>query len=270
MKKRLEGKVAIVMGAGSIGPGWGNGKATAAVFAQEGARVVAVDRNMAAAEETASIITTDGGQALPWCADISSETDLREIVRATVAEFGRVDVLQNNVGIGIAEPSTEITRSRWDLTMKVNLYGMYLSSTIVGFAMAESGGGSIVNVSSIASITGTDAPLTSYGASKAGVNQLTRSLAKEYRALRVRCNAVVPGMMDTPTIYAGLAGDGTAHDELYRKRVAICPMGRMGDAFDVAYAALFLASDQSTITGQLLLVDGALSVQCTDRNHGAS
>lgn len=271
MTKRLEGKVAIVAGAGSIGPGWGNGKATATVFAREGARVVCADRNLEAAEETASIIKGEGGEAFAIRTDVTSEDDLRALVAATLKAYGRIDVLDNNVGIAEVGSVVDLPLETWERVFKVNLTGCFLAMKHVIPVMqrqfAQSGqGGSIINISSIASIRHTGVPYASYGASKAAMNQLTRTTAAQYAPEKVRVNAVLPGLMKTPMVEhsAGLAqtygkGDVAA---MWAKRDSQVPMGHMGEAWDVAWAALFLASDEARyVTGIELPVDGGVTLQ---------
>lgn len=271
MTKRLEGKVAIVAGAGSIGPGWGNGKATATVFAREGASVVCADRNLAAAEETAGIIAEEGGEAFAIRTDVTSEDDLKALVAATLARYGRIDVLDNNVGIAEVGSVVDLPLETWERVFKVNLTGCFLAMKHVIPVMqrqfAQSGqGGSIVNISSIASIRHTGVPYASYGASKAAMNQLTRTTAAQYAREKIRVNAVLPGLMKTPMVEhsAGLAqsygqGDVAA---MWARRDAQVPMGHMGEAWDVAWAALFLASDEARyVTGIELPVDGGVTLQ---------
>jgi NAD(P)-dependent dehydrogenase (short-subunit alcohol dehydrogenase family) len=271
MTKRLEGKVAIVAGAGSIGPGWGNGKATATVFAREGARVVCADRNLEAAEETASIIAGEGGEAFAIRTDVTSEDDLAALVAATLKAYGRIDVLDNNVGIAEVGSVVDLPLETWERVFRVNLTGCFLAMKHVIPVMqrqfAEGGqGGSIINISSIASIRHTGVPYASYGASKAAMNQLTRTTAAQYAPQKIRVNAVLPGLMKTPMVEhsAGLAqtygkGDVAA---MWAKRDSQVPMGHMGEAWDVAWAALFLASDEARyVTGIELPVDGGVTLQ---------
>ena len=271
MTKRLEGKVAIVAGAGSIGPGWGNGKATATVFAREGARVVCADRNLEAAQETANIIASEGGEAFAIRTDVTSEDDLRALVEATLKAYGRIDVLDNNVGIAEVGSVVDLPLETWERVFRVNLTGCFLAMKHVIPVMqrqfAESGqGGSIINISSIASIRHTGVPYASYGASKAAMNQLTRTTAAQYAPEKIRVNAVLPGLMKTPMVEhsAGLAqtygkGDVAA---MWAKRDSQVPMGHMGEAWDVAWAALFLASDEARyVTGIELPVDGGVTLQ---------
>lgn len=271
MTKRLEGKVAIVAGAGSIGPGWGNGKATATVFAREGARVVCADRNLEAAQETANIIASEGGEAFAIRTDVTSEDDLAALVAATLKAYGRIDVLDNNVGIAEVGSVVDLPLETWERVFKVNLTGCFLAMKHVIPVMqrqfAEGGqGGSIINISSIASIRHTGVPYASYGASKAAMNQLTRTTAAQYAPEKIRVNAVLPGLMKTPMVEhsAGLAqtygkGDVAA---MWAKRDSQVPMGHMGEAWDVAWAALFLASDEARyVTGIELPVDGGVTLQ---------
>lgn len=271
MAGRLQGKVAIVAGAGSIGPGWGNGKATATVFAREGAKVICADRNLEAAEETASIIKGEGGEAFAIRTDVTSEDDLRTLVEATLSRYGRIDVLDNNVGIAEVGSVVDLPLETWERVFRVNLTGCFLAMKHVIPVMqrqfSESGqGGSIINISSIASIRHTGVPYASYGASKAAMNQLTRTTAAQYAPEKIRVNAVLPGLMKTPMVEhsAGLAqtygkGDVAA---MWAKRDSQVPMGHMGEAWDVAWAALFLASDEARyVTGIELPVDGGVTLQ---------
>jgi NAD(P)-dependent dehydrogenase (short-subunit alcohol dehydrogenase family) len=266
MANRLAGKVAIVMGAGSIGPGWGNGKATAVTFAREGAAVIAADVNLAAAEETAAIVAGENGLCRAIRCDVTKAADVEAAVAAAVSEFGRIDVLDNNVGIAEMGGVVELTEEAWQRVFDVNLKGAFLAMKHVIPVMVAQGGGSIVNISSIASLRYTGVPYATYYATKAALNHLTRTTAVEYAARKVRVNAVLPGLMKTPMVEhsAGLAksyGGGDV-EEMWKKRDAQVPMGHMGDAFDVANAALFLASDESKyVTGIELVVDGGITLK---------
>ena len=260
---RLKGKVAMVVGAGSIGPGWGNGKATAVTFAREGAAVFCVDRNPAAAEETAKIITSEGGKAATFAADVSKATEVEAMVGACRKVYGRIDVLHNNVGIAEMGSVVEVTEAEWDRVFAVNLKSVYLAMKHVIPVMIGQGGGSIINISSIASIRHVGISYVSYGTSKAAMNQMTRTTAVEFAPKHIRVNAILPGLMKTPMVEhsAGLAQSYAKGDveAMWRARDAQVPMGHMGDAWDVANAALFLASDESRyITGIELVVDGGL------------
>ena len=261
---RLKGKTALVVGAGSIGPGWGNGKATAVTFAREGAKVFCVDRNPAAAEETAKIITGEGGNAAAFAADVSRAADVEAMVAACLKACGRIDVLHNNVGIAEMGSVVEVAEAEWDRVFAVNLKSAYLAMKHVIPVMIGQGGGSIINISSIASIRHVGISYVSYGASKAAMNQMTRTTAVEFAPKHIRVNAVLPGLMKTPMVEhsAGLAQSYAKGDveAMWRARDAQVPMGHMGDAWDVANAALFLASDESRyITGIELVVDGGLT-----------
>ena len=266
MAGRLHGKVALVMGAGSVGEGWGNGKATAVVFAREGARVVCVDLNEAAARVTAEIIRGEGGEAEAVQADVSRGADVERVVAAALERFGRIDVLDNNVGIAEVGGVVELTEEAWDRVFAVNLKSCFLAMKHVIPAMERQGGGAIVNISSIASIRYTGVPYATYYATKAAMNHLTRTTAAQYAARNIRVNAVLPGLMKTPMVEksAGLAqsyGGGDV-EAMWRARDAQVPMGRMGDAFDVAHAALFLASDEARyVTGIELVVDGGITLK---------
>jgi NAD(P)-dependent dehydrogenase (short-subunit alcohol dehydrogenase family) len=264
---RLKGKVAMVVGAGSIGPGWGNGKATAVTFARQGAAVFCVDRNAAAAEETVAIIAGDGGRAKAFTADVSRAGEVEAMVKACLDTYGRIDVLDNNVGIAEMGSVLDLEEKEWDRVFAVNLKSAYLTMKHVIPVMLAQGGGSIINISSVASIRQVGVSYVSYGASKAAMNQMTRTSAVEFALQHVRVNAILPGLMKTPMVEhsAGLAASYAKGDveEMWKKRDAQVPMGHMGDAFDVANAALFLASDEAKyITGVTLVVDGGLTCRC--------
>lgn len=261
---RLKGKVAMVVGAGSIGLGWGNGKATAVTFAREGAQVFCIDRNGAAAEETAKIITDEGGSATAFTADVSRPAEIEAMVAACLKTYGRIDVLDNNVGIAEMGSVVEVTEESWDRVFSVNLKSAYFAMKHVIPVMVKQGGGSIINISSIASIRHMGISYVTYGASKAAMNQMTRTTAIEFARYHVRVNAILPGLMKTPMVEhsAGLANSYARGDveAMWRARDAQVPMGHMGDAFDVANAALFLASDESKyVTGIELVVDGGIT-----------
>src|SRR3954469_18378316 len=261
---RLNGKVAMVVGAGSISPGWGNGKATAVTFAREGAEVFCVDRNAAAAQETAKIITDEGGRAIAFTADVSRAAEIEAMIAACLKAHGRIDVLDNNVGIAEMGSVVEVAEESWDRVFTVNLKSAYLAMKHVIPIMVKQGGGSIINISSIASIRHVGISYVSYNASKAAMNQLTRSTAVEFAKNHVRVNAILPGLMKTPMVEhsAGLANSYAKGDveAMWRARDAQVPMGHMGEAWDVANAALFLASDEAKyVTGIELVVDGGIT-----------
>ena len=264
----LEGKVALVFGAGSSGPGWGNGKAASVLLAREGARVFCADVDETAARETADVIRSEGGDAVASQCDVTQSAAIAAAVSACLERYGRLDVLDNNVGIVEAGDVVDLSEEAWDRVLSVNLKSCFLAMKHVIPVMAEQGGGSIVNVSSVAALRHTGVPYAAYYASKAAMNHLTRTTAVEYAARQIRINTVVPGLMKTPLVERSAAlaeafGSGGV-EEMWRARAAHVPMGRMGDAWDVANAVLFLASDlASYVTGIELVVDGGLTQKST-------
>jgi len=264
MSGRLSGKIAIVVGAGQTpGDTIGNGRATAILFAREGATVVAVDRDAASAEETAAMIAAEGGVASAWRADATREVECRALMEHCVAAHGRIDVLHNNVGIGGGDAGpAHVDEDAWDHIMAVNLKSVVLPCKHVLPVMRGQRSGAIVNVSSIAAVCAT--PIVAYKASKAAVNAYTQSLAIGNAKHGIRANVVMPGLIDTPMAIEGISRAlGIPKDELVRARDAQVPLGaKMGTAWDVAHAALFLASDEARfITGAVLPVDGGQSAR---------
>jgi NAD(P)-dependent dehydrogenase (short-subunit alcohol dehydrogenase family) len=262
--KRLDGKVAIVTGAGQTpGDTIGNGRATALVFAREGARVLLADRRLESAGETQHLIEEQGGEAAAFHADVSVEDDCRALVGECIRRFGRVDVLHNNVGIGTGDAdAADIDLAAWRTVVDVNLTSVLLTCKHALPAMREQGSGTIVNVSSIAAVCTT--PLVAYKVSKAGVNALTQQLALANAHYGIRVNAIMPGLINTPMAIEGLSkAFGIPKDKLIADRNASVPLGHeMGTAWDVANAALFLASDEARfITGVVLPVDGGQSAR---------
>jgi NAD(P)-dependent dehydrogenase (short-subunit alcohol dehydrogenase family) len=257
---RLEGKVALVFGAGSVGEGWGNGKATAVAYALEGAVVAAVDRDRAAAEETRAIIAANGGQCSAFSGDATRAADIAPIVAQTVERCGRIDVLHNNVGTTIMGGPVELTEEQWDVVLDVNLKSSFLTCKHVLPVMLRQGRGVITNISSVAAIRYTGYPYSAYYAAKAGVNQFTVGLALQYARQGIRVNAIMPGLMNTPLIHQQISGQYADAAAMVKARDEACPMGRMGTAWDIAAAAVFLASDEANyITGVCLPVDGGLT-----------
>jgi NAD(P)-dependent dehydrogenase (short-subunit alcohol dehydrogenase family) len=257
---RLTDRVALVFGAGSSGPGWGNGKAAAVLYAREGAAVVCADINNGAAEETASIIVAEGNTALALAANVTVTSEIDAVIAATLARFGRIDILHNNVGITDMGLLEDVTEERWRRVMDVNLTSVFLTCKHVLPVMQRQQRGVIVNISSLAGAVINKYPYFSYYASKAGLNHFTRALAVQYARQGIRANVIMPGVMDTPLIHTQIAGQYADKEAMLQARHDMSPMGRMGDAWDVARAAVFLASDEAAyITGVCLPVDGGLA-----------
>ncbi|MGQ3674035.1 SDR family NAD(P)-dependent oxidoreductase [Xanthobacter sp. TB0139] len=258
---RLDGKVVLVTGCGSIGPGWGNGKAISVLFARQGAQVYGVDLNAEAASETARIVTEENGTMTVGTCDVTHGNETAALVEACLARYGRVDVLVNNVGRSEPGDPVSMNEEIWDAQMDVNLKSAYLTCKAVLPVMEKQGGGSIINVSSVAGLRYIGKPQVAYAASKAGLMQMTRTTAVLYASKGIRLNCVVPGLMHTPLV-ARLADKyaGGQYEAFVATRNQQVPMGRMGNAWDVAHAALFLAADESRyVTGTELLVDGGLT-----------
>ena len=264
MSGRLRDKVALVVGAGSIAEGWGNGKATAVLFAREGAKVFAVDINRAAAQSTVDIIAGEDGTALARQVDATDSAEVKAMVEACMEAFGRIDILQNNVGGSIPGGPVEISEEDWDANIAYNMKPAFLACKYVIPIMERQGGGSIVNISSVAGLRYIDRPLVSYQAAKAGLQQFSRGVAIQYAKAGIRSNTVVPGLMNTPLVHHRLIdkNDPDSEAEVIARRDAFSPTGKMGDAWDVAYAALFLASDESKyVNATEIVVDGGLTAK---------
>lgn len=262
MGTRLEDKVALMTGVGSIGPGWGIGKATAVLFAREGAKVFGVDINPAAASETKGIIDGEGGECTIEKVDVSRAEDVEAMTKQCIEVYGRIDILLNNVGILEVGGPVEASEESWDRVLSVNLKSQFLTCKHALPHMERQGGGVIVNMSSITAIRYTGVPYISYSATKAAIIQFTQSVALQYAEKNIRANTILPGFINTPLIAASLAGAYSKGDieKMIKIRDAQCPTKKMGEAWDVAYAALFLASDEAKyITGTQLIVDGGLT-----------
>jgi NAD(P)-dependent dehydrogenase (short-subunit alcohol dehydrogenase family) len=263
MARRVEGKVAIVVGGGQTkGETIGNGRATAVVLAREGARVLVADRHRESAEETADMIRGEGGEAWAAEADITDEESNRRLVAAALERFGRIDILHNNVGASLAlgdATATELTVEAFQRSFDLNLKGMWLTCKHALPALRESAG-SIVNISSMAARNAY--PLVGYKTTKAAVVALTENLAAQNTQYGVRANAILPGLMNTPMAIESRVAKGTPREEVIAARDRRVPLRRkMGTGWDVAYAALFLHSDEAAfVTGVALVVDGGESV----------
>ncbi|MGI9331854.1 MAG: SDR family NAD(P)-dependent oxidoreductase [Gammaproteobacteria bacterium] len=258
---RLEDKSAVIIGAGqSPGEGVGNGRATAMLFADEGARVLCVDRDAGSAHETAELIRSRGGTSESFEADVTDELALEGAIDDCVERWGSIDILHNNVGISVAggdAAPTEITNEAFDRIMTVNLRGTVMACKHALLHMREQRAGAIVNISSIAAIE--NYPWVAYKASKSAMIAYTRQVAIQNAEFGIRANVVLPGLMNTPMAVDTRARTwGLKREDVAAARDARVPLrGKMGTAWDVAYAALFLASDESNfITGVALPVDG--------------
>jgi len=259
MTLRLGGKRAVVVGAGQTpGETTGNGRAVALLFAREGARALVVDRDAASAEETRALIVGEGGQADVHVADIARDGGAASVVEAAVAALGGIDVLHNNVGIGVGDSTpARLEEDAWDRILDVNLKAMWLTCKHALPVMREQRSGAIVNISSLAAVAAAGS-LTAYKVSKAGVNALTQNLALTNARYGIRANAIMPGFIDTPmAVDAPARAMGQDREAYASARATRVPLGHQGTAWDVAHAALFLASDEARfITGVVLPVDG--------------
>ncbi len=264
MSDRLAAKTAVVVGGGQTpGETVGNGRATAILFAREGARVFVVDRRQDSADETCALIEAEGGAAEAHECDISDDEACRRMVEAAAARLGRIDILHNNVGVGAGDNSVvQLDEAGWDRILDVNLKAMWRTCKYVVPVMQAHGGGAIVNISSLAAIAAAGS-LTAYKISKAGVNALTQSLAVAHAGDGIRANAIMPGLIDTPmAVDAPARAAGRPRERFASARATRVPLGHQGTAWDVANAALFLASDDAAfITGVVLPVDGGQSAR---------
>lgn len=262
---RLQGKVALVTGAGCVGTGWGNGRAVAVLFALSGAKVFAVDRDLGAMTETLGRIREAGGEVTAYACDVTDTYAVERMVAACKSAYGTVDILVNNVGGSAAGGPVNLPEAAFDAQIDLNLKSVYLTCKHVLPLMEAQGSGSIINTASTSGIRFTGAAQVAYAASKAGVIQLGRVTAVEYAPKGVRVNTVVPGQLHTPMVEARLAGQRTGGDvgKLLDSRLARIPLGFMGDGRDTAYAALYLASDESRfVTGTEIVVDGGMTARC--------
>ena len=256
---RLKDKTAVVAGAGSVGPGWGNGKAVAVLFARQGASVLALDIDAASVAETAGIIESEGGTVTTLTCDVTQADAVAAMVETCLERFGRIDILHNNVGGSSPGGPVEMPQDEWQAQLDFNLTSVFLTCKHVLPVMERQNGGAIVNVASIAGMRFIGNHHIGYAASKAGLIQFTKAITVKYAAQSIRANTVVPGLMHTPLVEVRLGSQygGGDVEALIAKRNAQEPMGHMGDAWDVAHAALFLASDEAKyVTGAELVVDG--------------
>jgi NAD(P)-dependent dehydrogenase (short-subunit alcohol dehydrogenase family) len=260
MAGRLRDKVAIVAGAGSRGPGVGNGKAAAVLFAREGARVLCADLVEAHAEETAALIRAEGGEAAPLAADVTRAGDCRAMVHAAVERWGGLDVLHHNVGVESRKGVMETSEDEWDRVLAVDLKSLLLTTQAAVPAMERRGGGAIVCVSSIAGMRGHGR--TAYAAAKAGVLGFVTSVAVQLGPKKIRVNAIAPGAVWTPMVEA-------LGPEARERRRRANPLGTEGTAWDVAWGAVYLASDEARwVTGQVLVIDGGVTATTREGSLG--
>jgi NAD(P)-dependent dehydrogenase (short-subunit alcohol dehydrogenase family) len=256
----LGGRVALVFGAGSSGAALSNGRAAALAYARAGAVVVAVDRDAEQARLTAAQITGDGGCAIALRADVTEERDVVAVLDAADEAVGPPAILHNNVGVASVVGLVDLSREAWDRALAVNVTGAFLTCKHTVPRMVASGGGAVVNVSSVAAVRHPGYDYPGYMAGKAAVDQLTVSVALTYAAQGIRANAVLPGLIDTPLVGDQIAGDAEAARV---ERAQRSPTGRCGTPWDVARAAVFLASDDAAyINGVCLPVDGGLTARC--------
>jgi len=262
MGSRLKGKVAIVTGAGSVGPGWGNGRAIAARFAEEGAKIFAVDLHADRLVETENAAKTDIRAHL---CDVTDGKAVAEMVSACVEHFGRLDILVNNVGGSAAGGPVEMSEEVWDAQVDFNLKSVFLGCKHALPVMERQGSGVIINIASSSGLRWTGSAQVAYAATKAGVIQLSRVVAVQYAAKGIRVNTVVPGQLHTPMVETRLAKQRAGGDveALLKSRLKRIPLGFAGDGRDTANAALFLASDEARfITGAEIVVDGGMTIRC--------
>lgn len=262
---RLEGKVAIVTGAGCVGTGWGNGRAMAVRFVEEGARVLAADRDPARLEETLERAGALRSAMHAHQCDATDSASVKAMIEAAIKQFGRIDIMVNNVGGSAAGGPVEMSEEVWDAQIDFNLKSVFLGCKHVLPVMEAQGSGVIINVASTSGLRWTGAAQVAYAATKAAVMQLTKVVAVQYAPKGIRVNCVVPGQLHTPMVEMRLAkqragGDVEALLASRRKRI---PLGFMGDGRDTANAALFLASDEAKfITGTDIIVDGGMTARC--------
>jgi len=261
---RLDGKIAVVSGGGQTpGSTIGNGRATALRFAQEGARVAVLDKRLESAEETVEMITADGGDARAYALDVTQEAQCQATVAAVIADMGRIDILQNNVGIGAGDTTPgRVSEEAWDRIFDTNAKSVLFMCKAVLPGMRERQSGVVTNISSVAAVASAT-NLAAYKASKAAVNAYTQALAMNNARFGIRANVIMPGLMNTPMAIEGNVAAGHDREEIIAKRDAAVPLGqKMGTGWDIANASLFLASDEAAfITGILLPVDGGQSAK---------
>lgn len=259
-RRSLAGRIAIVAGAGSSGPGWSIGKASCLTLARRGATIIALDLNADAAVAAAQEVEAIGGTALPLAADVADPERMTAVIAEVLDRFGRIDIYQANAGIGRPGGPETTSLDDWRRAQQVNVDSLLISSRLVLPTMRAAGRGAIVTVASVAGRRYLGYPHLAYSVTKAAVIHFTRMLAQQYAADGIRANCVVPGLIDTPRIRHTVAAQFADDIETARKaRDRQVPLGRMGTAWEVADAVAFLASDEAAyVTGTELVVDGGL------------
>ena len=262
-------KVVVVSGAGSVGPGWGNGRAIAVQMVEEGAHVLALDRDVARMDETLALAQaaalTSGGSIEAMACDVTESDAVKACIDHAMSRWGRIDVLVNNVGGSAAGGPVEMSEAVWDAQIDHNLKSVFLGCKHVLPIMVAQGAGAIVNIASTSGLRWTGSAQVAYAATKAAIIQFSRVLAVQYAKQGIRVNTVVPGQLHTPMVEYRLAGQRTGGDvqALLEQRQSRIPLPFMGDGMDTANAALFLASDESRfVTGTEIVVDGGMSARC--------
>lgn len=259
--ERLAGKIALVSGGGSSGPGWSIGKACCATLARHGATVCVLDANMEAAEDALAAVHALGASGIALQADVADPDAMAQAVQAVVVQYGRIDVFQANAGIGKVGGPEDTTLADWERIQRVNVDSLLIASRLVLPIMSEQGGGSIITVSSVAGLRYLGYPHLAYNVTKAAIIHFSRMIAQQYAEQGIRANTVVPGLIDTPRVRKTVARMFSENDfdEAKAARDRQVPMGRMGTPWEIANAVAFLASDEASyITGTELVVDGGL------------
>lgn len=260
MVDRLKDKIAVVFGAGGPPGEWSNGKAAAAAYAREGAIVVAIDRLADAAGETAQVIKDAGGQTIALTADVTNTEAVNAAIHAVIDRFGRIDILHNNVGMVQAGGPLETSDAALQQSMDINVASMHRAvRAALPYFLAQRSG-AIVNISSLSAIRWSGYSYFAYYASKAALNQATVAIALQYADQGIRANVIMPGVIDTPLVYKQISSQYKTIEEMHVARSSAVPMKMTGTPWDVANAAVFLASDEARfITGVCLPVDGGHS-----------
>ena len=265
MTGRFKDRVVLISGAGCVGPGWGNGRAMAVRFADEGAKIFAVDRDLASMDETVARVREAGGTIQTHIGDVTDSKSVSAMVDACVKLWGRIDVLINNVGGSAAGGPVEMSEDIWDAQIDSNLKSVFLTCKYVLPIMEKQRKGAIVNLASTSGLRWTGSAQVAYAATKAGVLQLSKVVAVQYASKGIRVNCVVPGQLHTPMVEMRLAKQRAGGDveALLKQRLSRIPLGYTGDGRDTANAAVFLASDEARfITGTEILLDGGMIARC--------